>query len=87
MSAIITIEDFVRRYHSRLSTYLNPGGRAPDANRSELKDFSEQVAAIASHPGSNLSVRMVKNELKRLSVSIHLRPEKYRIVLQSTAVN
>ncbi|ALJ08698.1 hypothetical protein [Brevundimonas sp. DS20] len=60
MSAIITIEDFVKRYHAKLSTYLKPGGRAPDVSRNELKDFSEQVAAIASHPGSNLSVAAIE---------------------------
>jgi len=60
MSAVITAEDFVRRYGGRLGAYLQPGGRAPDASRSELKDFSEQVAAIASHPGSNIEIAAIE---------------------------
>lgn len=60
MSAILTAEDFVRRYGGRLATYLTPGGRVPDATKSELKDFSEQVAAIATNPNSNLEVAAIE---------------------------
>lgn len=60
MSAIITVEDFVRRYGTRLSAYLQPGGRAEDVTRGELKDFGEQVAAIAANPGSNLELAAIE---------------------------
>ena len=60
MSAILTVEDFVRRYGSRLSAYLKPGGRVEDATRAELKDFGEQVAAIAAIPGSNLELAAIE---------------------------
>lgn len=60
MSAIITAEDFVQRYGGRLAAYLTPGGRVPDATKTELKDFSEQVAAIATHPNSNLELAAIE---------------------------
>ena len=60
MSAILTVEDFVNRYGTRLSAYLQPGGRAADVTRAELQDFSEQVAAIAANPGSNLELAAIE---------------------------
>lgn len=60
MSAILTVEDFVLRYGHRLSAYLQPGGRAEDVTRAELKDFGEQVAAIAATPGSNLELAAIE---------------------------
>jgi hypothetical protein len=60
MGSIMVAEDFVRRYGERLSTYLKPGGRVPDASRSVLKDWSEQMAAVANNPGSKLELAVLE---------------------------
>jgi hypothetical protein len=60
MSQAVAIEDFVRRYGARLLLYTKPGGRAADATGSELKDFSEQVAAIAHNPNSRIEVAAIE---------------------------
>ena len=60
MAGVLTIDDFIRRYGARLAKYLKPGGRAADATKSELKHFSEQVAAIANTAGSSISVAAIE---------------------------
>lgn len=50
------LDEFVERLGDRLRTYGKPGGRLVDASKSELRDFGQQVAAIASTPGSNLQI-------------------------------
>jgi hypothetical protein len=56
----IALDEFVRRYGNRLLTYLGAGGRLPDATKAELKDFSEQVAAISHNPGSTLEIAAIE---------------------------
>jgi hypothetical protein len=60
MGQILAVEDFVKRYGSRLLAYRRVGGRAEDATKSELEDFHRQVAAIAKHPRSKLSVAAIE---------------------------
>jgi len=61
MSQALTIEDFVRRYSSRISMFLWPSRSLPeDITKAELKDFTEQVAAIASVPGSNIELAAIE---------------------------
>lgn len=62
LSGANTVHEFVERYGKRLGSYLKPGGRAKDVSKSELKDFSEQVAAIANNPGSTLEVAALEIE-------------------------
>ena len=52
--ALRPVIDFVKIYGHRLKSYTRPGGRTEGASKSELQGFSEQVAAIASTPGSRL---------------------------------
>lgn len=49
-----TVSDFVERLGNRLRSYTRPGGRVADAGKNELKDFGDQVAAIANAPGSTM---------------------------------
>lgn len=56
IEGINTLDDFVTKLGARLRTYTKPGGRVRDAGKSELKDLSDQIAAIANTPGSNLRV-------------------------------
>jgi hypothetical protein len=56
------LAEFVKNYGSRLGVYKEVGGRATDATKAELKDFSAQVAAIASNPNSSLSVAAIEVE-------------------------
>jgi hypothetical protein len=51
-----TIGAFVDRYGALLGAYLPKGGKAPDATVSQLRDFGDQVAAIANSPNSSLEV-------------------------------
>lgn len=60
MDQVLIMEDFVRRWGSRILPYLQPGGRAAHATKSELSDIVDQVAAIANNPGSSISVAVVK---------------------------
>lgn len=60
MTAANTVAEFVEHYGWMLAFYLKPGGRAPDVSKSRLTDFGEQVAAIASNPGSSLEMAAIK---------------------------
>lgn len=55
-----TIGAFVERYGALLKTYLPNGGKAPDASVAQLRDFSDQVAAIANAPGSYIEVAAIE---------------------------
>jgi hypothetical protein len=58
---IVSMEDFVRRYGGRLSNFLKPNAPV-EATKSELRDFTEQVAAIANTAGSTLEIAAVEIE-------------------------
>lgn len=60
MGQVLTAEQFVRQYMGGLATYLKPGGRAPDVTRAVLKDWSEQMAAVANNPGSKLELAVLE---------------------------
>ena len=62
LAAANTLHEFVERYGGRISKYLHPNGRAEDANKSELKHFADQVAAIASNPDSALEIAAIEVE-------------------------
>jgi len=63
MSDYVTLEDFVEKLGDRIRAYTKPGGRADGATKTELKHFTEQVAAIANNPGSKMRVAAL--EVKR----------------------
>ena len=56
MDQAIIVEQFIRLYGARLLAYFKTGGRAPDASKSELKDFMRQLAAIGRDPKGRLSI-------------------------------
>lgn len=68
-----TLDEFVERLGSRLRIYLKPGGRVLDASKSELSDFTDQVAAIASTPGSALEVAVIQIENGEQKISAAFR--------------
>lgn len=83
MSQALTIEDFVRRYGARLSKFLRLGGIAPaDVTKTELKDFTEQVAAIARAPGSNIEIAAIeiKNGDHEVKAAIKFDTKQARII-------
>lgn len=51
-----SIDEFVERLGARLRRYKEPGGRLPDATKTELNNFLDQVGAVASTPNSSLSI-------------------------------
>jgi hypothetical protein len=54
------IAQFVERYGKLLSFYKKKGGKAPEATLTELRDFSDQVAAIANSKNSSLEVAAIE---------------------------
>jgi len=62
LSAANTISEFVERYGGSLKKYTQPGGRVEGATKTQLSDFGEQVAAIASHPNSTLEMAAIRIE-------------------------
>jgi len=62
LAAANTIGEFVERYGGSISRYLQNGGRVEGATKSQLKGFSEQVAAIASNPNSSIEVAAIHYE-------------------------
>lgn len=63
LSAALTVEQFVTVYGARLRGVLAPDGKQPvDAKPQELKEFYEQVAAVASTPNSNIEIAAIEIE-------------------------
>jgi len=59
----LDVEEFVRRYGHRLTRLLGKSPLLPeDITKAELRDFTEQVAAIAAVPGSTIEVAAIKIE-------------------------
>lgn len=61
----LDVEEFVRRYGARLrrlSGRASVADLADTTTKSELRDFTDQVAAIANNPGSNLEVAAIEIE-------------------------
>jgi hypothetical protein len=54
------LADFVRNYGFLLRSYAKPGGRVVDATTTQLRNFGDQVAAIANEPGSSLDVAAIE---------------------------
>lgn len=63
MSAILTVEQFVRTYGARMRSLIDPATESfPDTKTSELKDYFEQVAAIAATPNSQMEIAAIEIE-------------------------
>jgi hypothetical protein len=62
MDRILIVEDFVRRYGSRLSPYFEIGGRDPEATKSDLRDLTQAVVAIANDPAGTSRISTVAIE-------------------------
>ena len=56
MDQILIIEEFVKTYAGRISAYFRPGGKDPTAGKSDLKDFTGAVAAIANDPNGSATL-------------------------------
>jgi hypothetical protein len=55
-----TIAAFVERYGGYLGLYKTKGGRHANATAAQLKDFGDQVAAVADVEGSSLEVAAIE---------------------------
>lgn len=58
----LDLEEFVRRYGHRLGLFTGNKREPIDATRGELRDFSEQVAAIAAAPNATLKIAAMEVE-------------------------
>lgn len=54
------LADFVRNYGFLLRGYTQPDNRVGDATTTQLRNFGDQVAAIANEPGSSLGVAAIE---------------------------
>jgi hypothetical protein len=59
MDQVLIVEQFVRTYGARLSSYFRVGGQDKDATKSDLKDFMGSVAAIANDPNAKAALKAV----------------------------
>ncbi len=80
LAAANTIHEFVERYGGRISTYLKPNGRAEGATKGELQHIVDQVAAVASNPGSNLQIAAIdyENGKERARIALKFDTEQAR---------
>lgn len=60
MDQILILEQFVRLYGGRLSTFFRPGGRLANATKTELVDFMDQVLAVANDPDGSAEIEAVE---------------------------
>ncbi len=56
MDQLLILEQFVKQYAQRLSSFFTTGGRLIDAGKKELNDFMGQVAAIANDPNGTAEI-------------------------------
>jgi hypothetical protein len=68
MDQMLIVEDFLRRYASRITAYFQPGGRDKGANRNDLKDVMSSVKAIARDPKASSQLDYVAFEDGRSEV-------------------
>lgn len=62
MSQVLTLEDFVARYGRRLGFFKDNALPPEDVSKAMLRDFGDQVAAIAATDGSQLGVAAIEIE-------------------------
>lgn len=62
------IEQFVKYIGTRISAYFIPGGRDPQANRSDLSDFMGAVQAIANDPNGASKIEAVVYQDKKKEI-------------------
>ncbi len=68
---VMIVEDFVRRWGSRLTSLIKGGDKQPVASKSELKDWSDAVSAIARDPdaSSKLEASTFEDGKKKIRAS------------------
>ena len=62
------VEQFVKYMGTRLSAYFRPGGRDPQASRSDLGDFMGAVQAIANDPNGASKIEAVVYQDKKKEI-------------------
>ncbi len=84
MDQALILENFIRLYGSRLSTYLK-GKTEPDISKSELKDFMGEIAAIARDPNASAELEAVqyKDGKKKITASLKFRTPEARLAMQT----
>lgn len=75
MDQIMILEQFVRLYGGRLSAFFQPGGRLPNATKTELVDFMDQVLAVANDPDGMTEIEAVeyRDGERKVRASIQFR--------------
>lgn len=57
MEQLLILEQFVTTFGRRLSVYFGINGHEADATKSDLKDFTESVSAIANDPDASATLQ------------------------------
>lgn len=78
MDAMMVVEDFVRRWSTRVGAYLKPGGKTEEADKAALRDFMGAVAAVAKDRDGEARLRAVDGD-RRISVEFRFGTPEARI--------
>ncbi len=75
MRRVDIVVEFVKKYGHLLGVYFKPGGRVDDASRSDLNDFTKQVAAIANDPHGSavIEAAVFEDGKKKIKAAIRFR--------------
>lgn len=73
MDRAIIVEDFARRWGTRLAAYFEPRGRDASAKRSDLKDILDATAAISRDPEASATVNAVSYENGKEDIRFSLK--------------
>ncbi|WP_147274960.1 hypothetical protein [Ferruginivarius sediminum] len=84
MDAAIIVEDFVRRYGTRLGFYSKEGGRDPEAKKSDLKDFMDGLSGVAHDPNGKITIQAAEFEdsEKKIRASVRFDTSAARTTMQ-----
>lgn len=81
MDNMLILEQFVRTYGGRLSAFFRQGGRLPNATRTELVDFMDQVLAVANDSSASADIEAVeyRDGQRKVKAAIRFRTSEAKI--------
>lgn len=83
MDQLLILEQFVKLYGTRLSSFFTTGGRLAGAGKGELADFMGQVSAIANDPNgtAEIAAAVYENGERKIKASVKFRTPQAKIAL------
>jgi hypothetical protein len=83
------IDHFVRSIGARLTAYFTPGGRVPEATKSDLGDFIGVVQAIATDPNatSKIEAAIYEDKQKKILAAVRFDTSQARVAAKEIATH